>query len=58
MRRGILQCDLYFAQKRLFAAFSAMQLGQRLAVDELVAAKQLTGDRRLIDSVGECDARG
>jgi hypothetical protein len=30
MRRGILQCDLYFAQKRLFAAFSAMRLGQRI----------------------------
>jgi hypothetical protein len=30
MRRGILQCDLYFAQKRLFAAFSAMQMWQRI----------------------------
>jgi hypothetical protein len=34
----------------------SMPLG--LAVDELVAWKQLTGDRRLSDPVGECDARG
>ena len=34
----------------------SMPLG--LAVDELVAWKQLRGDRRLSDPVGECDARG